>query len=218
MITLLLILLLGAMGAAPEPETAIAREDVDRLHALMIATFKRDRAGVEQFYAPDAAIVEAERRHAGRAALQQFWEKPGWTTEWTQETFALGGNVAAAWVAGRSVMKRHDGVMVETFFIRLLRRGPDGEWRITGEAQSSERGTGTVAEVDAAMDRWLTADAQARTIDDRRTRLFGALAVSTGRRGAERPEEEITTVWIQSHGGWRLAAHHPASASGGPPR
>ena len=196
-------------GSSPDgPDASRMREALERMHVSMQATFKRDRGGVERFYTTDARIVEATRSHTGRAAVLEFWTRVPWTGDWTMETFDVGTpDVGAPWEAGRYVGRRADGVQVETFFVRLLQHGPDGEWKILGEALSAEPGTGTAAELTAAGERWLKGTAPAAdTVEGQLARIYGSLGVTRAVVSRAGKQESCTAIWIQSRSVWRLAA------------
>ena len=190
------------------PDASRMRESLERMHASMQATFKRDRGGVERFYTSEATIAEATRAHTGRAAILEFWTRVPWTGDLIHHTFDVGSpDAGIPWEAGRYVGRRPDGVQVETFFVRLLQHGPDGEWKILGEAQSPDPGTGTAAELAAAEERWLKGTAPgAATVEGQLARIYGSLGVTRAVVDRAGGQESCTGIWIQTRSVWRLAA------------
>lgn len=190
------------------PDDSRMREALERMHASMAATFKRDRGGVERFYTSDATIAEATRSHTGRAAVLEFWTRVPWTEDWTLETFDIGTpDAGAPWEAGRYAGRRADGVRVETFFVRLLRQADGGEWKILSEALSGEPGTGTAAELTAAGERWLAGAVPAASrVEGQLARIYGSLGVTRAVVDRAGTRESCTAIWIQSRSVWRLAS------------
>jgi len=94
--------------------------------------------GVADVYADDAVLIDAHgKRTSGRSEIDEFWsaiEKP---VALELELRTLRGSEAVAYETGVSRMTtRQAGELatVESEFMLLWRRDPDGEWRITLDA------------------------------------------------------------------------------------
>ncbi|MEX2153072.1 MAG: nuclear transport factor 2 family protein [Gemmatimonadaceae bacterium] len=106
------------------------RQEIDALHAGMVAAFKTDPATLARFYADDASILGGGGRYVGRTQVDQYWrEGSSMIAEWNLEVLEVGGDTTTPWVRGRSTMLGKSGRRMVTEYIGLLKRQPDGQLR-----------------------------------------------------------------------------------------
>lgn len=112
-------------AAMPNPLKA----EIDSLHVAMVAAFKRSPASVAQFYTDDAKIIGMGMRKSGRAEVEAYWSQSMGTTDWTLETFEVGGTRDEPWLLGKSTLVGSGGRRMETDYLAVLQRGADGKLR-----------------------------------------------------------------------------------------
>ncbi|HEU5039915.1 MAG TPA: nuclear transport factor 2 family protein [Gemmatimonadales bacterium] len=143
------LLLAGALGACGRrPAVRDQAAERDRLLAVndayRSAWLTGDSAAVLRLFAPDAVLLphHGDPPVVGLEAIREFWWPPGvppttvTTLDITTEDAAVDGDVGTLWgrftlaftfeADGRPQSLRNSGT-----YLMVLRRQPDGEWRIT---------------------------------------------------------------------------------------
>lgn len=88
-----------------------------------------DPASVARFYTDDASILGGGGRYVSREQLDRYWTQVPPGAEWTLEAFEVGGDSQSPWVRGRSTLRSQSGRSMETEYIGILKRQPDGKLR-----------------------------------------------------------------------------------------
>lgn len=110
-------------GARPAEDPL--RQEIEALHAEMMAAYRREPASVARYYADDASILGSRGRWIGRDQLDRYWAAPG-GGEWALEVLETGGSQDSPWVRGRSTLTSRNGRPLVTEYIGILKRQPDG--------------------------------------------------------------------------------------------
>ncbi|MSR62437.1 MAG: SgcJ/EcaC family oxidoreductase [Planctomycetes bacterium] len=135
----LLFLTLGACrSAGPSGRPRYFLEIEARNRHLESAFRAGNLLGVADVYADDAVLIDAHgTRTSGRAEIDEYWSALEDPLDWELELRTIRGSEAVAYETGVSrLTTRQDGVprTLESEFVLLWRRDPDGEWRITLDA------------------------------------------------------------------------------------
>jgi hypothetical protein len=121
---------LGSRGAAqslqPAASTLDIRNEVQALHAEMIAAFQEKPANVARYYASDARILGGGRRFSG-GEIAAYWSQMTDATSWVLEILDAGGSRDEPWILGRSTLTRQGGQRMVTDYLAILRRDADGK-------------------------------------------------------------------------------------------
>ncbi|MCA1585474.1 MAG: nuclear transport factor 2 family protein [Acidobacteria bacterium] len=117
-----------ARGDAQVRTTAPAalRAEVEALNAAMVSAFKTNPATVADFYSDDARIMGGGQAYQGRQEIAAYWAQATMFVDWTLEIIEVGGSSDAPWQLGRSVLTGKSGRTMETHFVGILERQPDG--------------------------------------------------------------------------------------------
>ena len=110
------------------------RQQVEALHAAMVAAFTADPASTTRFYTDDAGVVGGGMRVVGRASVDNYWKSISPGSTWKLEVLDVGGIPEAPWVHGRSTLTGGSGRVSLTEYIGLLQRGSDDQLRFRVDA------------------------------------------------------------------------------------
>ena len=108
-------------------QTPPLRQQVEALHDNMVAAFAKDPVSVAQFYTDDASILGGGSRYVGRSEVERYWRQSPAGATWVLEVLEVGGDVQAPWVRGRSTLTGLGGRRMQTEYIGILKRQPDGQ-------------------------------------------------------------------------------------------
>jgi ketosteroid isomerase-like protein len=119
--------LIAALAPCASAQDKSLRQEIDALHAGMVAAFKASPATVSKFYTDDARILGGGGRYVGREQLDQYWRQSPAGAEWTLEVLEIGGDAQTPWVRGLSTLQSTGGRKFVTEYVGLLKRQPDGQ-------------------------------------------------------------------------------------------
>src|SRR5688572_16112721 len=119
--------LAAALAPQLHAQEKTLRQEIETLHAGMVAAFKRDPATVSRFYTDDARVLGGGGRHVGREQVDQYWRQTPAGADWTLEVLEVGGDSQTPWVRGLSTLQSPSGRRFVAEYIGVLKRQPDGQ-------------------------------------------------------------------------------------------
>jgi hypothetical protein len=123
--TLGVVLPQAQLARTDGPASAI-RDEVQALHAEMIAAFREKPANVASYYASDARILGGGGRYRGNE-IASYWSQIAHATSWSLDVLDAGGSRDEPWVLGRSTLTLPSGQRMVTDYLAILRRDANGK-------------------------------------------------------------------------------------------
>ena len=134
----LFLALLGALAAcrsAPAHPTPDFQREIEAQNRALEELFRTGNLlGIADLYTEDAALLDARgERSVGREEIDAYWSAIESPVAWRLESRVLKGSAALAYQTGKAQFTTLQGGLqqtVESDFLMLWRREPDGAWRI----------------------------------------------------------------------------------------
>jgi hypothetical protein len=115
-----------AQNARTGGPASVIRDEVQALHAEMIAAFREKPANVASYYASDARIMGGGGRYSG-SEIASYWSQIAHATSWSLDVLDAGGGRDEPWVLGRSTLTLQSGQRMVTDYLAILRRDANGK-------------------------------------------------------------------------------------------